>query len=101
MSNSPPARLARWLGLDRNPLRRTCDRVEAALRLIVLLGRGRTGKTTEARWAADRAIQAGRPVILADGDRTNRSLSAFYPGTVLSPPDGSDAAQRQANTGCS
>lgn len=38
MSNSPPARLARWLGLDRNPLRRTCDRVEAALRLIVLLG---------------------------------------------------------------
>lgn len=38
MSNSPPARLARWLGLDRNPLRRTCDRVEGALRLLALLG---------------------------------------------------------------
>ena len=26
------ARLARWLGIDRNPLRRGIDRVEAALR---------------------------------------------------------------------
>ncbi|MFO7249931.1 MAG: hypothetical protein DIU60_004165 [Actinomycetes bacterium] len=37
MWNSPPTRLARWLGLDRNPLRRTSDRVECALRLIALL----------------------------------------------------------------
>lgn len=37
MSYSPPARLARWLGLDRNPLRRTSDRVECALRLIALI----------------------------------------------------------------
>ena len=31
------ARLARWLGLDRNPLRRGIDRVEAALRLVMIL----------------------------------------------------------------
>ena len=31
------ARLARWLGLDRNPLRRGTDRVESALRLLMIL----------------------------------------------------------------
>ena len=31
------ARLARWLGIDRNPLRRGIDRVEAALRLVIIL----------------------------------------------------------------
>ena len=31
------ARLARWLGFDRNPLRRGTDRVEAALRLVMVV----------------------------------------------------------------
>ena len=31
------ARLARWLGLDNNPLRRGTDRVEAGLRLVMIL----------------------------------------------------------------
>ena len=31
------ARLARWLGFDRNPLRRDTDRVEAALRLVMII----------------------------------------------------------------
>jgi len=31
------ARLARWLGIDRNPLRRGIDRVEAALRLVIIV----------------------------------------------------------------
>lgn len=31
------ARLARWLGFDRNPLRRGTDRVEAVLRLILII----------------------------------------------------------------
>jgi hypothetical protein len=31
------ARLARWLGFDRNPLRRGTDRVEAALRLVMII----------------------------------------------------------------
>ena len=31
------ARLARWLGIDRNPLRRGTDRIEAALRLVMMI----------------------------------------------------------------
>ena len=31
------ARLARWLGFDHNPLRRGTDRVEAALRLVMII----------------------------------------------------------------
>ncbi|WP_169983282.1 hypothetical protein [Microbispora sp. H10836] len=38
MSQNLFARLARWLGLDRNPLRRRCDRVEAVVRLAAVLG---------------------------------------------------------------
>ncbi|GGO14211.1 Rv1733c family protein [Microbispora bryophytorum] len=38
MSQNPFARSARWLGLDRNPLRRRCDRVEAVIRLAAVLG---------------------------------------------------------------
>lgn len=38
MSQNPFARFARWLGLDRNPLRRRCDRVEAVIRLAAVLG---------------------------------------------------------------
>ena len=30
-------RLARWLGFDRNPLRRGTDRIEAALRLVMII----------------------------------------------------------------
>lgn len=37
-SQSPIARLARWLGFDRNPLRRPCDRFEAAVRLLAVIG---------------------------------------------------------------
>ncbi|GIH71008.1 Rv1733c family protein [Sphaerimonospora thailandensis] len=38
MTQNPFARFARWLGLDRNPLRRRCDRVEAVVRLAAVLG---------------------------------------------------------------
>ncbi len=31
------ARLARWLGFDRNPLRRRTDRIEAVLRLVMMI----------------------------------------------------------------
>ena len=31
------ARCARWLGVDRNPLRRTTDRIEAAIRLAMII----------------------------------------------------------------
>ena len=35
--NEGLARLARWLGFDRNPLRRGTDRVEGALRLVMII----------------------------------------------------------------
>jgi hypothetical protein len=31
------ARMVRWLGFDRNPLRRGTDRVEAVLRLVMII----------------------------------------------------------------
>jgi hypothetical protein len=31
------ARSARWLGFDRNPLRRTADRIEAGVRIVMLI----------------------------------------------------------------
>ena len=34
---SAPGQAARWLGIDRNPLRRGTDRVEAALRLVLII----------------------------------------------------------------
>ncbi len=43
----------------------------------ILCGRGRTGKSTWARWAAERASLAGRPLIVVDGDRNNSTLASF------------------------
>lgn len=53
-----------------------------------LLGRGRTGKTTWARWAIERARAAEREVTVADGDRNNGTLGSFYPDA--SSPAASD-----------
>ena len=55
----------------------------------VLLGRGRTGKTTWARWAIERARAAGRTVDVADGDRNNATLGSFYPD-ASSPAEATD-----------
>jgi hypothetical protein len=53
------SRLARWLGFDRNPLRRKTDRVEAVLRLIlvILLVAGVPAAAVAAgRWADHQAL---------------------------------------------
>jgi hypothetical protein len=63
------SRLARWLGFDRNPLRRGTDRVEAVLRLIlvILLVAGVPAAAVAAgRWADHLALhwaQAQRAAI--------------------------------------
>jgi len=36
-NRTPGGRLARWLGFDRNPLRRGTDRIEAALRMVMMI----------------------------------------------------------------
>lgn len=41
-------------------------------------GRGRVGKSTLLRWVIDRARNAGRLVTVADGDRNNATLTAYY-----------------------
>lgn len=48
-------------------------------RLLVRFGRGRLGGTTYLDAIAQRAIQAGRKVILVDADVRNPSLSKLYP----------------------
>ena len=52
--------------------------VEIRPKLILLLGRGSRGKTLLARWMIDRAANAGRTIVAADGDRTNRTLARYF-----------------------
>lgn len=47
--------------------------------MMLVTGRGRIGKTTFLRGVASLAIMAGRPVRLCDFDRSNASLSKYYP----------------------
>jgi hypothetical protein len=58
-------------------------------KLIVPLGRGGRGKSFLLRWLIERAQAHGRDIIVADMDRTNASLSAFFEG-VVSPPSADD-----------
>jgi hypothetical protein len=55
---------------------------------IVLAGRGGHGKTTIARLLCELCHAAGRQVIIADGDRTNRSLPKYF--KVVHAPTSSD-----------
>ena len=47
--------------------------------LHVVIGRGRTGKTTWVRTTADRALMANRPLRLGDADVNNSTLTSFHP----------------------
>ena len=58
-------------------------------RLVIALGRGKTGKSTFVRWAAERAIDRGGRPVIADGDRTNPTLSVHFSG-VDRPPSAED-----------
>lgn len=67
--------------------------IAAQPKVIFGLGRGARGKTVSFRWMVDRALKAGRAVTVADGDRTNQTLAAFFDG-VRSPPSAEDADMR-------
>ena len=63
------ARLARWLGFDRNPLRRGTDRVEAALRLVLILlivVAVPVGAIAAGRWADHYALHRAQAQRAAD-----------------------------------
>lgn len=63
----------------------------AKRKIVLVAGRGKTGKTTQLRWMAERAHNAGRPVLLGDIDPTNASFSSYFEG-VHRPPDAGDPA---------
>jgi hypothetical protein len=56
----------------------------------LLIGQGRAGKTTFARWAADRATTAGRELTLAAVDPAQRTLAGFF--NQVEQPDSADPA---------
>src|SRR5208282_6003182 len=62
-------------------------------RQVVLCGRGVHGKSWLVRWAGGRAIARGREVVIADADRTNPTLSAYF-DRVVTPPSSDDADMR-------
>src|SRR3954453_2987659 len=62
-------RLARWLGFDRNPLRRGTDRVEAALRLVLIIFLVvviSAAAVTAGRWADHKAVHQAQAEQAAD-----------------------------------
>ena len=59
-------------------------------RFILLAGRGNSGKTLLLRWLCGAAQEAGRAMpIIADGDRTNRTLGSYF-AEVSSPANADD-----------
>jgi len=59
-------------------------------KIILLTGRGKTGKTTAAVWMVDRAFQADREFLMADMDPTNPTFKVRFPDA--SRPDNIDDA---------
>lgn len=55
-------------------------------KVIFLAGRGKTGKTTCIRWISERALTAGRDLLMGDVDPGNVSFGTYFDG-VHEPPD--------------
>ena len=58
-------------------------------KVMVWIGRGKTGKTTGLRWVAEKVLSAGREMLMADMDSTNDTFSQYIDG-VARPPDAAD-----------
>lgn len=54
-------------------------------KVIIFLGRGKTGKSTLIRWLAETALSSGVSLLMADMDPTNDSFSKYVAG--VSRPD--------------
>lgn len=61
---------------------------------VFAVGRGSRGKTVAYRWMVDRALNQGRAPLIADADRTNQTLAAFFGKDVLRPPSAADEDMR-------
>lgn len=75
-------------------LERTTASASENPRAVFAVGRGGRGKTVAYRWMIDRALNQGRQIIVADGDRTNQTLAAFFGELVMSPPSAADDDMR-------
>jgi hypothetical protein len=60
-------------------------------KLIFVIGRGKTGKTTFLRWVAENALDQNRTFLMADIDPTNASFSSYFPD--VSRPDVHDPVE--------
>lgn len=58
--------------------------------LVYASGRGNSGKSTAIRWMVERAIQAGRSPVIADCDRNNQTLTAFFGADQVDRPPAPD-----------
>lgn len=76
--------------LDRGPAPSSANQPTA----VFAVGRGSRGKTVAYRWMIDRALNQGRELIVADADRTNQTLAAFFGDLVVSPPTADDNDMR-------
>jgi hypothetical protein len=63
-------------------------------KLIFVIGRGKTGKTTFLRWMAETALEADHPFLMADIDPTNASFSSYFPDVAR--PIGYDPVEVRA-----
>ena len=66
------------------------DSLACTSSIVFPLGRGAHGKTTWARWLIDELHNGGTAVTVVDADRTNATLSEFFPD-VLTPRSAEDA----------
>jgi hypothetical protein len=60
-------------------------------KIILLAGRGKTGKTTAIRWMAELALTNQRSLLMGDLDPTNASFSTYFQG-VHRPADADSPA---------
>jgi hypothetical protein len=83
-----PARCARWLGCDRNPLRRGADRAEVAVRLavlVLLIAAIPMAGIVAGRWADHTALRQARVQAAAD-HQVRAVLLQDSPGTGIADP---------------
>jgi hypothetical protein len=57
------------------------------VKAVFFIGRGRTGKTTLARWAYEVLAERGGSAIIAAADPTNRALVNYLDGVAQPPRD--------------
>lgn len=68
--------------MDRPVTESPASVTEAKPKLILVLGRGKNGKSTFIRWSAEQAFIHARPTVVGDADRTNATVAAFFDGVT-------------------